>query len=148
MVLIMNTSSRKALACASGLIWLSAYYASSALAINNETDYPAPMKASSPSKARAEVQSEYVLAAREGLLQRNDLDYPPAIKTSASAMTRADASAEYTLALRNESHPLNNEFAPSFVEKHASSNLTREAVRAETMEWLRASRGDTQMGSQ
>jgi hypothetical protein len=143
----MNTSTLKVLVSASGLIWLSAYCASSALALNNETDYPPPLKASTPSKARAEVLSEYLQAAGQGILQRNDLDYPPAMKSIANSKTRADVSAEYAMALRDEIRPINNEFSPSFLAKNAPSNITREEVRAEAMEWLRASRGDVQMGS-
>jgi hypothetical protein len=147
MVLIMNTLTFKALVSASSLIWLSAHCASPALALNNETDYPPPIKATSPAKARAEVQAEYQQAARDGTLQRNDLDYPPTPKLPANSMTRSEVGAEYTLALRNEMRPTNNEFAPSFLAKDTPSNLSREAVRAETIEWLRASRGDVQMGS-
>jgi hypothetical protein len=142
----MNTSTLKVLLSASGLILLSAY-GSPAFALNNETDYPFPLKFSTPSKARAEVYSEYLQAAREGTLQKNDLDYPPAIKSMSNSKTRAEVSAEYALALRDEMRPLNNEFAPVFLVRTPPSTMSREAVRAETLEWLRASRGDVQMGS-
>jgi hypothetical protein len=85
----------------------------------------------------------------------SDNDYPPASKQSQqSTKTRAEVRAEYLQALKEGTLPITSEsdaspFGSAMSAKApAPSSLTRQAVRADTLEWLRLNRGDVQMGGQ
>lgn len=82
-------------------------------------------------KTRAEVRAEYLQAVREGTLPNTtEMDD----RTYGAMMERGSAKKDgKALAHASES---------------GTSPLTREAVRADTLEWLRLHRGDIQMGGQ
>jgi hypothetical protein len=84
-----------------------------------------------------------------------DNDYPQAnIKSQPSTKTRAEVRAEYLQALKEGTLPITSEsdagpFGSAMSAKApAPSSLTRQAVHADTIEWLRLNRGDVQMGGQ
>jgi hypothetical protein len=144
----MKVLSLKTLTVVTGLVSLGALYSTAAWA--DSRDYPDPQNITKPmtsTKTRDEVRAEYLKAVQEGTLPRiNQWDYPT--PTLASNLTREQVRAEYFQAVKNGSIPAVNDWDMSFIANASSSTLTREAVRAETLEWLKASRGgDTQMGS-
>jgi hypothetical protein len=84
-----------------------------------------------------------------------DNDYPPAdMQSQQSSKTRAEVRSEYLQALKEGTLPITSEsdtgsFGSAMSAKApAPSPLTRQAVRADTIEWLRLNRGDVQMGGQ
>ena len=86
-------------------------------------------------KTRAEVRAEYLQAVREGTLPNTtEMD-----ETSYRVMTARGHATKDGKALAQASESGANP---------AGSSLTREAVRADTVEWLRLHRGDKQMGGQ
>jgi hypothetical protein len=143
----MKSFALKTLTAATGLVSLSVLYSTAALA--DPRDYPDPQNITKPftsTKTRDEVRAEYLIALREGTLSRaNEMDYPT--QPLASTLTREQVRAEYFQAAKNGTIPRINDWDMSFTANAGSSTLTREAVRAELLEWMKASRGDTQMGS-
>ena len=86
-------------------------------------------------KTRAEVRAEYLQAVREGTLPNTtEMD-----ETTYRAMTARGHAIKDGKALAQASESGANP---------AGSSLTRETVRADTLEWLRLHRGDNQMGGQ
>ena len=82
-------------------------------------------------KTRAEVSAEYLQAVREGTLPNaGEIDD----RTYGAMMARGS--------------PIKDGKALAQASESGSSPLTREAVRADTLEWLRLHRGDIQMGAQ
>lgn len=81
-------------------------------------------------------------------------DDPSPAAQSQSTKTRAEVRAEYLQAVKDGTLPNISEAGETPVisamsAKAPTSTLTREAVRADTIEWLRLHRGDeVQMGSQ
>lgn len=80
-------------------------------------------------------------------------DPSPAEQSFQSTKTRAEVHAEYLQAVKDGTLPNISETGETFLirpmsAKAPASNLTREAVHADTIEWLRLHRGDVQMGSQ
>ena len=86
----------------------------------------------------------------------SDNDYPPAAskQSQQSTKTRAEVRSEYLQALKEGTLPSTSEsdagpFGSAISAKAPDpSPLTRQAVRADTLEWLRLNRGDVQMGGQ
>ena len=82
-------------------------------------------------------------------------DYPQATKQSQqSTNTRSEVRSEYLLALKEGTLPRTSEsgagpFGSAMLAKApAPSSLTRQAVHADTIEWLKLDRGDVNMGGQ
>jgi hypothetical protein len=144
---IMKSIVLKTLTVVTGLVSLSGLYSTSALA--DPRDYPDPQNISTPltsNKTRDEVRAEYLKAVREGSLSRaNEMDYPT--QTLASTLTREQVRAEYFQAAQNGALPPLNDWNMSFIANASSSTLTREAVHADTLEWLKLTRGDIHRGS-
>ena len=123
----MKASFIKTLALTSGFACLTALSAGPAMAGDKDI---APT-----GKTRAEVRAEYLQALREGTLPNTtEMD-----ETTYRAMTARGHAIKDEKALAQASEPGANP---------AGSSLTREAVRADTLEWLRLHRGDRQMGGQ
>ena len=123
----MKASFIKTLTLSSGFACLTALSAGPAMAGDKDI---APT-----GKTRAEVRAEYLQALREGTLPNTtEMD-----ETTYRAMTARGHAIKDEKALAQASEPGANP---------AGSSLTREAVRADTLEWLRLHRGDRQMGGQ
>ena len=123
----MKASLIKTLAVASGFACLTALSVGPAMASDKDI--------AQPGKTRAEVRAEYLQAVREGTLPNTtEMD-----ETSYRAMTARGHATKDGNALAQASESGANP---------AGSSLTREAVRADTLEWLRLHRGDKQMGGQ
>lgn len=79
--------------------------------------------------------------------------YPPVDEyAQQSTRTRAEVHAEYLQALKEGSIPGNAEFDEGpmggvMSAQAAPSSLTREAVLADAIEWMRLNSGDLDMGS-
>ena len=82
-------------------------------------------------KTRAEVRAEYLQAVKEGTLPNT---------------TEMDETSYRTLTARG--HAIKGGNALAKASESGTSPLTREAVRADTVEWMRLHRGDVQMGGQ
>ena len=66
-----------------------------------------------------------------------------------SAKTRDDVRSEYLQAVKEGTQPISPESnATQSAAAPAISSLTRQAVLADTIEWLRLQHGDVQMGGQ
>ena len=69
-------------------------------------------------------------------------------KPFASTTTRDQVNTAYLQAAKDGSLPrARNNHAVPMTATAPSSNISRDAVYADTIEWLRVSRGDVQMGS-
>ena len=118
----MKASLIKTAALASGFACLTALSVGPAVAGDKDM--------AQTGKTRAEVRTEYLQAVKEGTLPHSrDMDertYRAMIVKGSPIKGDKDLSAT----------------APT------TTPLTREAVRADTLEWLRLHRGDVQMGGQ
>ena len=76
-----------------------------------------------------------------------DYDYLLQHKPFVGTNTREQVRAEYFQAAKDGSLPLVSDYALPMTAKAPPSNVSREAMHADTIEWLRATRGDVQMGS-
>jgi Domain of unknown function (DUF4148) len=74
-----------------------------------------------------------------------DIGYPSKTEVFQSTKTRDEVRADYIKAVKDGTLPQIGE-GPAPVTAAASSNLTREAVLADTVEWLRVHRNDIVMG--
>ena len=95
-------------------------------------------------KTRAEVRAEYLQAVREGTLPNTtEMD-----ETSYRAMTARGPAIKDGKALAQATEPGARPAGSSLsATAPSTSPLSREAVRADTIEWLRLHRGDLQMGA-
>lgn len=80
-------------------------------------------------------------------------DPSPAAQSIQSTKTRAEVRTEYLQAVKDGTLPNLSEAGEtpainSMSAKAPASTLTREAVRADTIEWLRLHQSDVQMGGQ
>lgn len=77
------------------------------------------------------------------------LDYNFALqnKPFVSTTTRDQVKATYFQAAKDGSLPSVGDYALPMTAKAPSSAISRDAVYADTIEWLRVHRGDVQMGS-
>ena len=123
----MKASLIKTLALTSGFACLTAFTVGPAMAGDKDM--------AQTGKTRAEVRAEYLQAVREGALPNTtEMD-----ETSYRALTARGHAIKDGNALAQTSESGANP---------AGNSLTREAVRADTLEWLRLHRGDKQMGGQ
>ena len=133
----MKVSFIKTLALTSGFACLAALSVGPAMAGDKDI---AP-----GGKTRAEVRAEYLQAVQDGTLPNTtELDETTyrAMMARGFSTKRGNATAQAPdLGSSPAGTPL-SATAPS------TSPLTREAVRADTIEWLRLHRGDVQMGGQ
>ena len=114
----MKTLSVRTVAMASGLASLAVLSVVPAMA-EGSYDYPAPTAQSIQStKTRADVRAEYQQAIKDGTLRNN-------LSDSGETPLMSFSSARVP-----------------------ASTLTREAVRADTVEWQRLHQSDVQMGGQ
>ena len=119
----MKASFIKTLALASGFACLTAFTVGPAMAGDKDM--------AQTGKTRAEVRAEYLQAVREGTLPNaGEIDD----RTYGAMMARGS--------------PIKDGKALAQASESGRSPLTREAVRADTLEWLRLHRGDIQMGAQ
>lgn len=140
----MKSLSLKTITIVSTLACLSNFYTVPAFAGEYDWDYRSVPKFES-TKTRAEVRAEYFQAARDGTLARADWDTRYIASTSESTLTREQVRAAYFQSVKDGTLA-KDDWDTRFVAS-TGSTLTREAVRADTLEWLRANRADTQMGS-
>ena len=135
----MKASLIKTMALATGFVSLTALSVVSAMA--GAEDSTQSVQAG---KTRAEVRAEYFQAVREGTLANtSEMDegtYRTLTTAKGLAMKGGKALAQATESGTNPDGSSLSATAPS------TSSLTREAVRADTLEWLRLHRGDIQMG--
>ena len=82
-------------------------------------------------KTRGEVRAEYLQAVKEGTLPNT---------------TEMDETSYRTVTARG--HAIKDGKALAKASESGTSPLTREAVRADSVEWMRLHRGDVQMGGQ
>lgn len=141
----MKSLSIKTIAIASGLACLTGFYTVPTFAGEYAWDYRSSVPKFQSTKTRAEVRAEYFQAVKEGTLAKPDWDTQYIASTSGSSLTREQVRAEYSQAVK-EGTLAKPDWDSSFIAS-TPSTLTREAVQAETMEWLRAQRADIQMGS-
>lgn len=119
----MKASLIKTLALASGFACLTALSVGPAVAGDKDI--------AQTGKTRAEVRAEYLQAVREGTLPNtSEMD-----EGTYRAMTARGPAIKGGKALAKAS-------------ESGTSPLTREAVRADAVEWLRLHRNDIQMGGQ
>ena len=76
-----------------------------------------------------------------------DYNYALQSKPFVGTNTREQVRAEYSQAAKDGNLPRVSDYALPITAKAPPSTLTREAMHADTIEWLRATRGDVQMGS-
>ena len=93
------------------------------------------------------------LAAFQGgsaLAEGFGLDYNFALqdKPFVSTTTREQVHTAYLQAAKDGALPSVGDYALPMTAKAPASNISRDAVYADTVEWLRVHRGDVQMGSQ
>ena len=133
----MKASFIKTLALASGFACLTAFTVGPAMAGDKDM--------AQTGKTRAEVRAEYLQAVREGTLpntgEMDDRTYG-AMMARGHAIKGGNALAQASESGTSPAGSSLSATAPS------TSPLTREAVRADTLEWLRLHRGDIQMGAQ
>ena len=85
---------------------------------------------------------------------QDDQHYPQRSEQSQqSSLTRAQVTAEYLQAVKDGTVPVSAENAGFFGGAESSkaasaSSLTRQAVIADTIEWMKLHQGDIQMGGQ
>lgn len=136
----------KTLTVAAGLFSLAALSVAPAVAGSDDFNYPPQQKFES-TKTRDQVRAEYFQAVQQGAIAKNDYEFAQPDRAFASTKTREEVTAEYLQAAKDGTLPPTREGDTIMTAKLPPSTLTREAVQAETAEWLRMSRGDTQMGS-
>lgn len=76
-----------------------------------------------------------------------DYDYALQSKPFMGTNTREQVRAEYAQATKDGTLPQVSDYALPTIAKAPLSSVSREAVYADTIEWLRVTRGDVQMGS-
>jgi hypothetical protein len=131
----------KSLAITSGVVSLMAFSSLSVLA-EGPIHYPMD-KPFQSTLTRDEVRAGAVKAVVEGIQATTPAELANSPVTSST--TRDKILAEYFQAAQEGSLPVGELYVPRTAAA-PSSILTREAVLAETTEWLRAQRGDTMMG--
>ncbi len=133
----MKASLIKSLAFASGLACLTALSVGPAVAGDQNMAETA--------KTRTEVRAEYLQAMREGTL-------PNTGEMDESTYRAMSPKGPATRGIKTfaQSAESGTSLAGGSLSATASppNSLTREAVRADTREWLRLHRGDVQMGGQ
>ncbi len=132
----------KTLAITSGVASLMAFSSLSVLA-EGPINYPMD-KPFQSTLTRDEVRAEAVKPALAGI---NSIDHPYSIAFVLvnNGTGRDKVVAEYFQASKEGTLQVGEFYAPVTVAT-SSSKLSREAVLAETTEWLREQRGDTMMG--
>ena len=125
----------KTLALASGFACLTAFTVGPAMAGDKDI--------AQTGKTRAEVRAEYLQAVREGTLPNTtEMD-----ESSYRALTARGHAIKDGKALAKASESGASPAGSSLsATAPPPSSLTREAVRADTMEWLRLHRGNIDMG--
>lgn len=131
----------KTVAITSGVASLMAFSSLSVLA-EGPINYPVD-KPFQSTKSRDEVRAEAVKAVVAGM-RSIDPD-SIAFALTNSGISRDKVLAEYFQAVKDGSLQVGEIYAP-VTATAPSSTLTRDAVLAETTEWMRAQRGDTMMG--
>ena len=134
----MKASLIKTMALATGFVSLTALSVAPAMA--GDKDSTQSVQAG---KTRAEVRAEYLQAVKEGTLPNtSEMDEGTyrAMTARGPAIKGGKALAQATESGTSPAGSSLSAMAPS------TSSLTREAVRADTLEWLRLHRGDMQMG--
>lgn len=145
----MKTLSFKRLAITSSLVSLTAFYGASVLA--NEAANYTPSYASTTT--REQVRAEYFHAVKDGSLPiYNEAisGEPLMAKASTGTVTREQVRAEYLHAVKDDrmAAAIEHEGISGgyLIENAPPSTLSRDAVYADTIEWLRATQPDVQMG--
>ena len=133
----MKASFIKTLALTSGFACLTALSVGPAMAGDKDI--------AQTGKTRAEVRAEYLQAVREGTLPNTrEMD-----ETSYRALTARGPAIKDGKAMAQASEPGARPAGSSLsATAPSTSPLSREAVRADTVEWLRLHRNDIQMGGQ
>lgn len=136
----MKASLIKTMALATGFVSLTALSVVPAMAGDKDST-----QSVQTGKTRAEVRAEYFQAVREGTLPNaSEMD-----ESSYRAMTARGPAIKGGKALAQASESGTSPVGSSLsATAPPTSSLTREAVRADTLEWLRLNRGDMQMGGQ
>ena len=136
----MKASLIKTMALATGFVSLTALSVVPAMAGDKDST-----QSVQTGKTRAEVRAEYFQAVREGTLPNaSEMD-----ESSYRAMTARGPAINGGKALAQASESGTSLVGSSLsATAPPTSSLTREAVRADTLEWLRLNRGDMQMGGQ
>jgi len=135
----MKASLIKTMALATGFVSLTALSVVPAMA--GDKDSTQSVQAG---KTRAEVRAEYFQAVREGTLP-NASEMDEGIYRALTTAKGPAIKGGKDLAQASEPgvRPLGSSLSAT---APPPSSLTREAVRADTLEWLRLHRGDIQMG--
>ena len=133
----MKASLIKTLALTSGFACLTALSVGPAMAGDKDI--------AQTGKTRAEVRAEYFQAVRDGTLPNaGEMD-----ESTYRAMTARGPAIkggkDLAQASESGSSPAGSSLSAT---APPTGYLTREAVRADTVEWLRLHRGDLQMGGQ
>jgi hypothetical protein len=131
----------KTLAMTSGVASLMAFSSLSVLA-EGPINYPVD-KPFQSTLTRDEVRAEAVKAVVAGIRAIDAGSI--AFRLVASGTTRDKVLAEYFQAAKEGTLQVGEIYAP-VTATASSSSISREAVLAETTEWLRVQRGDTMMG--
>ena len=76
-----------------------------------------------------------------------DYNYVLQSKPFMGTLTRDQVRADYAQAAKDHTLPQVSDYALPMTAKAPPSSLSRNSVYADTVEWLRVSRGDVQMGS-
>lgn len=107
------------------------------------------MKTSSFKKLAVATGLASLTAFQGGSALAEGLDYNLALqdKPFASTTTREQVHTAYLQAAKDGSLPSVCDCALPMTATAPTSNISRDAVYADTLEWLRVSRGDVQMGS-
>ena len=136
----MKASLIKTMALATGFVSLTALSVVPAMAGDKDST-----QSVQTGKTRAEVRAEYFQAVRESTLPNaSEMD-----ESSYRAMTARGPAIKGDKALAQASESGTSPVGSSLsATAPPTSSLTREAVRADTLEWLRLNRGDMQMGGQ
>ena len=159
----MKVSIIKSLALAGSLACIAAFQAIPAAAQDNSFQDHKLAQLSEQSqqgaKTRSQVRSEYLQAVKDGTIPVYHPDSGVGsfarAASSPSTKTRAEVRSEYLQAVKDRTIPVYypDSGVGSFTltassEAAALSSLTRQAVIADTIEWMRLHRGDVQMGGQ
>ena len=135
----MKASLIKTMALATGFVSLTALSVVPAMAGDKDST-----QSVQTGKTRAEVRAEYFQAVREGTLPNTSEMDEGTYRTLTTAKGLAIKGGK---ALAQASEPGASPVGSSLSATAPSTSfLTREAVRADTIEWLRLHRGDMQMG--
>ena len=107
------------------------------------------MKTSSFKKLAVATGLASLTAFQGGSALAEGLDYNLALqdKPFVSTTTRDQVHTAYLQAAKDGSLPSVCDCALPMTATAPPSNISRDAVYADTLEWLRVSRGDVQMGS-